>query len=155
MNIEDDAEGEGSRRPAAKLRLRRPLPAGQGPQRLETIAAPRASAMGMGSRGADTHRGLLVSAKSVVLDGGLGLYSDLLLRGYVHVEIIRENGDCCAAPDGHGADPPRVVPALPLEAAKCSPADSSRHFFKIRKKIQRFNLFQFSILVIWINSDIA
>lgn len=72
-----------------------------------------------------------------------------------------ENAGCCAALDGHGADPPWVegpqtVPALPLEAAKRSPADSGRHFFKIRrKKIQLFNFFQFSILVIWRNSDIA
>lgn len=83
VNIEDDAEGQGGSGPAAKLRLRKPLPAGQGPRQLETITAPQASAMGTGSRGADAHRGLLACAKSTVLDGGLGLYSDLLLRGYM------------------------------------------------------------------------
>lgn len=83
VDIEDDDEGQGGSGPAAKLRLRKPLPAGQGPWQLETITAPWASAVGTGSWGADTHRGLLTCAKSAVLDGGLGLYSDLLLRGYV------------------------------------------------------------------------
>lgn len=83
VNIEDDAEGQGSSGPAAKLSFRKPLPAGQGPRWLETIAAPQASAVGTGSWRVDVRHGLPAYAKSMVLDGGLGLYSDLLLHGYM------------------------------------------------------------------------
>lgn len=86
----------------------------------------------MESWGTDTHHGLLMCAKSVVLDGSLAstqICSDV----DVCVEIIREN-TAVPHPTDTWVEGPQPVPALPLEMAECSSVDFVRHFLKIKKK---------------------
>ena len=111
MNTEDDAEGQGGSGLAAKLRLTKPLPAGEG--------------QGLWVQGAGGQ--MCIMAYSCVQSQRCWVEDSASTRICycvdICVEIIGENAGCWAALSGHGADPPWVegpqpVPALPPRSSQ-------------------------------------